>query len=132
MATELTLADHVQKCVESVNGSYSGAGDAVRALIQADPDATLTTYQVQRIMAAAVQGSEVLNEDKDGMTAHPTNASEMVQYKLVELAHGNQLGGDNGNWARAFLKHYGHLVTDGQLFNKFLGTYRNAAESDKK
>jgi len=80
---------------KSVNGNFASAGDAVRALLEADPKGDqLTNEQLKRIVAAYKLTPE-------------TDANTIEKYGLVDLNTSlNQLLGDNFGHRQAFIQRY--------------------------
>jgi hypothetical protein len=102
MAANLPHADLVDAVVASVNASNGHiAGDTVRALLTADPNATLSSWQVNRMLHAALADKNVSNDlvRLFGLTKpHPAGG-------------GNQLAADI-SWTKDFFKRYQHLIMD--------------------
>jgi hypothetical protein len=105
-----TLPTLVNDVVQHVNGSYVGAGNAVRTLINADTNTRLSSHEVHRIMQAAVQDEN-------------TTQADIFVWALTPLEYGNQLRGDNGDWSYLFFQKYQGLIIDGQLGARFVTAY---------
>jgi hypothetical protein len=107
----------VNDVLTSVDGSYSGARDAVNRLLTADPDAGLSAANVDRIIRATLipdRGAGLTDADRAALVAGGFTIPSAI----------NQLWGNNYHWCiQFFARYHGRFESANPDHQTFFNTF---------